>query len=114
MEQGEVFERLIEIATNNQIRVLFCDLKKFDGLVKGRRIAIRSGMRIEKINEILAHELAHFYLHYDKGDTINSPEYMNYEEQADRAATLLLDGICQRISPTFVLENLGQQEGGEE
>lgn len=48
---------------------------------------------IEEVNYNLAHELAHAYLHYDKGDTINSGMHEQYEEQADRAAKMLLDAI---------------------
>ena len=46
---------------------------------------------IDDVNYNLAHELAHAYLHYDKGDTINSDLHEQYEEQADRAAKMLLD-----------------------
>ncbi len=48
-------------------------------------------MTIDRINYNLAHELAHVYLHYDKGDTIRSERHADYEEQADRAAKMLLE-----------------------
>lgn len=48
-------------------------------------------MTIDRINYNLAHELAHAYLHYDKGDTIHSERHADYEEQADRAAEMLLE-----------------------
>ena len=44
---------------------------------------------IEQINHTLAHELAHAYLHYDKGDITESTG--DYEEQAERTARMLLD-----------------------
>lgn len=106
LESGEIFEQLVKIAASNHIKILFCDLQVSDGHIKGRRIAIRYGMNMDSINYILAHEIAHFYLHYDKADIINSPEYMwCYEEQADRAAKLLLDGICQCTNLTFDFES---------
>ena len=43
--------------------------------------------------ELLAHEIAHAYLHYDKGNTVESPLHDLYEEQANRAAQLILDVI---------------------
>ena len=48
---------------------------------------------MDRINYNLAHELAHSYLHYDKGDTIHSERHAEYEEQADRAAEMLLELI---------------------
>lgn len=64
-----------------------------DGLLKGNRIGLAERLKAdaEKQDYILAHELAHAYLHRDKGDTINSPFHHEYEEQADRAAELVLD-----------------------
>lgn len=44
----------------------------------------------------LAHELAHLYLHYDKGDTIKSDHHDEYEEQADRAARMLIDVLSMQ------------------
>ncbi|MDE5907771.1 MAG: ImmA/IrrE family metallo-endopeptidase [Lachnospiraceae bacterium] len=41
---------------------------------------------IEDFNYNLAHELAHYFLHYDKGDIVESDKNKEYEEQADRAA----------------------------
>lgn len=45
----------------------------------------------------LAHELAHAYLHYDKGELVNIDEknMAPYEEQADRAVRMLLDVLGQ-------------------
>ena len=64
-----------------------------DGLLKGNRIGLAERLRsdVEKQEYILAHELAHAYLHRDKGDVIQSPLRNEYEEQADRAAELVID-----------------------
>lgn len=65
-----------------------------DARIRGNRIAIRQELStIEDFNYNLAHELAHAYLHYDKGNTIDSREHVQYEEQADRAAKMLLEAI---------------------
>lgn len=93
IDKGHVFQNLISIAYENGLEIKFFGLKQFDGLLVGRRIGIRSGMNIDDINYNLAHELAHFFLHYDKGNILESKKQKEYEEQADRAATLLLCAI---------------------
>lgn len=55
-------------------------------------LAKANDMNLENINKTLAHELAHAYLHYDKGNIVENKN-SNYEEQADRAAFMLLDTI---------------------
>ena len=90
-DNGKVFEKLVHIATTNGIIVRFAPLQAYDGRLKGNKIAIRQDLpTIEDFNYNLAHELAHVFLHYDKGNTINSEKYAEYEEQADRAAKMLL------------------------
>ena len=49
-------------------------------------------MNLENINKTLAHEIAHTYLHYDKGNILDN-KAPDYEEQVDRAADMLLETI---------------------
>lgn len=93
-DKGEVFARLIHIADRNNIQVKLCQLLASDGRLKDDRIALRSAMGIDDINYSHAHELAHYYLHFDKGNTISSEKHADYEEQADRAAKMLLDALA--------------------
>lgn len=93
MDKGIIFEKLMHLATNNGLIVRFAPLAYNDGRLKGNRLALRQDMTIEDINYNLAHELAHAFLHYDKGDTITGEKHAEYEEQADRAAKLLLCAI---------------------
>lgn len=105
-DKGEIFCRLVHMATEKGITVKFAPLKAYDGRLKGNRIAIRQELpTIEDFNYNLAHELAHAYLHYDKGNTIDSREHVQYEEQADRAAKMLL---------TALMGDLDHVEGNEE
>lgn len=93
-DKGETFAKLMHLATSNGIIVKFLPLPISDARLKGDHLAIRQDLpTIEDFNYNLAHELAHAYLHYDKGDTINSDMHEQYEEQADRAAKMLLDAI---------------------
>lgn len=63
----------------------------------GRSLPGRKIDTIEDINYNLAHELAHSYLHYDKGDilpsAVDETASRQYEEQAERGARMLLDAI---------------------
>lgn len=98
MDNGEVFVKLMHLATRNQIAVKFVPFTvsyaRLKATPQGMRMGISQNLQtIEDINYNLAHELAHAYLHYDKGDTINSVMHEQYEEQADRAAKMLLDAI---------------------
>ena len=94
MDSGKVFERLVHIATKNNIIVRFAPLQYSDGRLKGNRLAIRQDLpTIEEYNYNLAHKLAHYFLHYDKGDTVKSERRAEYEEQADRAAKMLLAAL---------------------
>ncbi|MBQ8814111.1 MAG: ImmA/IrrE family metallo-endopeptidase [Lachnospiraceae bacterium] len=90
----EEMERLMYIAEQQGIKVRFKSFEAFDGrmaVVKDEvRIGIRAGMSFDEYVYTLAHELAHWFLHFDKGDTITSDNHQEYEEQADRAAKMLL------------------------
>lgn len=92
VDKGEAFADLMHLAVSKGITVKFLPFPVSNGRWKGKRIGIRQSLpTIEDINYTLAHEVAHTYLHYDKGDTINSDRHDEYEEQADRAAKMLLD-----------------------
>lgn len=92
MDNGKVFEELIKICRAKNILVLFAPFEGFYGRLYNERIGIANDMNLENINKTLAHELAHAYLHYDKGNIVENKN-SNYEEQADRAAFMLLDTI---------------------
>jgi len=93
MDTGKIFEKLLKLAISKGIVVRFAPLTISDGRLKGKHLAIRQELGIDDINYNLAHEIAHAYLHYDKGDTIHSERHDEYEEQADRAAGMLLELI---------------------
>ena len=54
-------------------------------------MAIANDRELNEMNFTLAHELAHAYLHYDKGNILENDG--SYEEQADRAAKMLIDAL---------------------
>lgn len=97
-DKGEVFCRLVHLAGKNGISVSFFPFQFYDGRIKGDKIGIRQDLNtIDEYNYNLAHELAHVYLHFDKGNLVNidASERAPYEEQADRAAKMILDVLNQ-------------------
>lgn len=91
MDTGKTFERLLRLANDKGITVKFAPLRANYARIKDDRIAIQQDLpTIEDINYNLAHEIAHAFLHYDKGEIIDND---SYEEQADRAAKMLLEAI---------------------
>ena len=84
MDSGKIFEKLLHLAVSKGLIVRFCPFEASEGRLKGNRLGIAQDLTMDKINYNLAHELAHSYLHYDKGDTIHSERHAEYEEQADR------------------------------
>ena len=92
-DTGKIFERLVYLAIQNDIIVRFAPLKYNNGRLHGNKIAIRQDQQtVEEYNYTLACELAHVYLHYDKGNIIQNDG--SYEEQAERAAKMILDSLA--------------------
>lgn len=96
-------EFLLKFANKQGFNVKYKPLQASDGRLKNNRIAIREGLPEEYQAYIIAHELAHAYIH--EGDTINSPLHSLYEKQADKIAILLIDLL------KFV-EEKNMKEGG--
>lgn len=90
-------ETLMHMAEKEGISVRFVPFRAHNGKIKSVqkevRIGIRIGLNFDEYVYTLAHELAHYFLHYDKGDTITSEKHAEYEEQADRAAKMLLTAL---------------------
>jgi len=93
---AEEMEELLHLAEKNNIRVRFTPFQTKGGIEyrsEELRIGIRAEMGFNEYVESIAHELAHYFLHFDKGDTIRSDRHAEYEEQADRAAKMLLAAL---------------------
>ena len=88
-------ESLMHLAEKEGISVRFVPSRNNDGRQAQEevRIGVRIGMNFDEYVYTLAHELAHYFLHYDKGNTITSEKHAEYEEQADRAAKMLLTAL---------------------
>lgn len=90
-------ETLLHLAEENGIRIRFTPFVTDGGEIRYQseelRIGIRAGMGFDEYVYNLAHELAHYFLHYDKGDTITGERHEEYEEQADRGAKMLMAAL---------------------
>ena len=88
-------EKLKRFAETKGFNVFMIDfeIKKECGLLLDKHIFVNNNKHVRKDRVLytLAHEIAHGYLHRDKGNTVNSPKHAEYEEQADRAANMILD-----------------------
>lgn len=95
MSKSKVFRKLMLLANKNNVEILFVPFKSYDGRFTRRsgeyRIGIRIDMDFDDYIYNLAHELAHLYLYYDKGNIMGSERETEYEEQANRAARMLID-----------------------
>ena len=85
-----VFKNLLALAEEQGIKLKIKDLKGYDSYLKGQRIAIRKNQMFEKVVYEAAFELAHYFIHYDAGDIINSPLAKDYNDQAEKAAFMII------------------------
>lgn len=85
-----VFKNLLALAEEQGIALKLKDLKGYDSYLKGQRIAIRKNQMFEKVVYEAAFELAHYFIHYNEGDMINSPLAKDYNDQAEKAAFMII------------------------
>ena len=79
------------IAKGFDITTVDFKINKPCGVLFDKHIILNERMKYSDKVFVLAHEIAHGYLHKDKGNTRKSPRHKEYEEQAHRAAELILD-----------------------
>jgi len=95
MDTGKIFEDLVHLSEMNGMKIVVRSFKSSaKGLLNDATIGLSNKLSTEEMTYTLAHELAHAFLHYDKGDTIHSERHTEYEEQADRGARMLLAALA--------------------
>ena len=95
-----IFNVLYQFAKDNKMNVRSLDLQSCYSILKRDQIGIRTQMKLETVNYELAYELSHAMIHYDAGNIIDSPLRKEYDQQAERAADMLiklLDNVEQSI-----------------
>lgn len=85
-----VFKNLLALAEEQGIVLKLKGIEGYSSMLRGRRIAICRGQTFEKVVYEMAYELAHYFIHYNQGDMINTPLAGTYNEQAERAAFMMI------------------------
>nr|WP_296042030.1 ORF6N domain-containing protein [uncultured Blautia sp.] len=85
-----VFKNLLALADEQGITLKIQDFKSFSSMLHGKCIGIRKQQLFEKVVYETAYELAHYFIHYDQGDMVKSPLEKDYNEQAERAAFMMI------------------------
>lgn len=91
------FKVLIQIAEAKGITIKTKELTIYKSRLKGDKIAVRSGMSLEEVNYEIAFELYHAMVNYNHGNMITSPLAKYYNEQAERAATMIIQLLNTNI-----------------
>ena len=93
-----VFHTLLQVAEEEGIEVRLFPFQNIDSALQGKCIGIRLQLTMEKAAYELAWELAHLFIHYDAGNIIESPLAKEYNDQATRAAGMIIQVLNQKVS----------------
>lgn len=85
-----ILKNLLALAEEEKIKLEVKDLKGYASILYGDRIALRKNLMFEKAVYETAYELAHYFIHYNQGNMIESPLAKDYNEQAERAASMMI------------------------
>lgn len=86
----KALEILLQVARESGISVSSYPFKQYDSTLQKNAIGIRTEVTVEKACYELAYELSHVFIHYDGGNLINSPLAKEYNQQAERAADMII------------------------
>lgn len=93
-----ILKVLLEVAEDSGFKVGSLPFISVDSMLKGDRIGIRTEVTVEKACYELAWELSHAFIHYQNGNLINSPLKKDYDEQASRAADMIIKMLNVKMS----------------
>ena len=93
-----VLHVLLQVAEEEGIEVRSFPFQNIDSVLKGKCIGIRQQLSMEKVTYELAWELAHLFIHYDAGNIIESPLAKEYNDQATRAAGMIIRMLNRQVS----------------
>ena len=93
-----ILKVLLKVAEDRGIKVDSFPFGTVDSMLKDNHIGIRTEVTVEKACYELAWELSHAFIHYQKGDLIKSPLAKDYNEQATRAADMIMKILNVKMS----------------
>lgn len=93
-----ILKVLLKVAEDRGIKVNSFPFGTVDSMLKDNHIGIRTQVTVEKACYELAWELSHAFIHYDGGDMIKNPLSKDYNEQATRAADMVLKILNVKMS----------------
>lgn len=93
-----ILKVLLKVAEDKGIKVNSFPFGTVDSMLKDNHIGIRTQVTVEKACYELAWELSHAFIHYQKGDLIKSPLSKDYNEQATRAAEMIMKILNVKMS----------------
>mgnify|MGYP004551507783 FL=1 len=92
-----ILKILLNIAEEKGITVTSYPFQKFNSALKNKTVGVRNGLTLEKTCYEIAWELSHIFIHYDNGNMIQSPLAKDYNDQATRAAEMLIKALDTKV-----------------
>ena len=85
-----VFKNLLVLAEEQGITLKIKDISGYYSVLRGKRVAVRKNQTFENVIYEIAYELAHYFIHYNQGNMVRGPLEKDYNEQAERAASMMI------------------------
>lgn len=85
------------MAEEKGITVTSYPFQKIDSALKNKTVGVKKGLTLEKTCYEIAWELSHIFIHYDNENMIQSPLAKDYNDQATRAAGMLIKALDAKV-----------------
>lgn len=92
-----ILKNLLSLADEQGVLLQVKELHAYRSCLRGNRIEIHKHLPFEAIVYEAAYELAHHFIHYNDGNIIDSPLRKDYDDQAERAANMIIMLLNQKI-----------------
>ncbi len=89
---------LFQVAEEAGIKVDSYPFEYNYSMLNNKNIGIRTDSTVERACYELAWELSHYFIHHDKGDIVRSSRVKEYNEQADKAAVLIINILNTKMA----------------
>lgn len=93
-----IFKILLKAAEIRGLKIKTKPLRGYKSRLWKDRVAVRNDLTLEEVNLEIAYELFHSVVNYDKGDMVNTPLAKYYNNQAEKAAELIISLLNKKIA----------------